>query len=170
MVGNDPPPGGGGNQTVAVQQPQQGADLVHDHQGLHAPPTYSEKLMANIRRSERYSRNVLEINLECENSLQNLDKKVVADTLAMLGIDIKSQLEGYQVTSQKIFVWCKENVGLDKFCREECIRVTSGVTTGLIKPMEQRNVAVTIRGLNLNTPDSLVMECISKSGHIMIER
>ena len=33
--------------------------------------------------------------------------------------------------------------------------------------MEQRNVAVTIRGLNLNTPDSLVMEYISKFGQIV---
>ena len=167
MIGNDPPPGGGGNQTLAEQQPQQEPGLVHDSQGLLAPPSYSEKLMANVRKSERYSRNVLEINLECENSQQNLDKKIIADTFAMLGIDIKSQLEGYQVTSKKIFAWCKESVGLDRFCREECIRVTSGITTGFIKPMEQKNVVVTIRGLNLNTPDSLVMEYISKFGQIM---
>ena len=95
MGGNDPPPDGGGigTPTMAVRQPQQQQPgHVHDQQGCHGPPSYSEKLMANIRKSERYSRNVLEINLECENSQQNLDKKMIADTFAMLGIDIKFQL------------------------------------------------------------------------------
>ena len=75
-------------------------------------------------------------------------------------------MEGYQVTPRKIYAWLKDNISLDKFCREECIRIASGIKTGFIKPMEHRNVTVTIRGLNLNTPDSLVMEYISKFGTI----
>ena len=45
--------------------------------------------------------------------------------------------------------------------------MSSGVKTGLIKPMERKNVSVTIKGINLNSPDSLVMEYISKFGIIV---
>ena len=38
--------------------------------------------------------------------------------------------------------------------------------TGLIKPMDRRNVAVTIKNLNFNTPDTLVMEYLGKFGNV----
>ena len=128
--------------------------------------SYSEKVLVNVKKSERLRRNVLEISLEYDEVNQSIDKEMVANTFSTLGIDIKNHLEGYQVTPRKIFAWCKENISLDKFCREECIRIASGIKTGFIKPMENRNVTVTIRGLNLNTPDSLVMEYLSKFGSI----
>ena len=166
MLNQNPPPGGGANK-MAVPQPQQQPGHVHDLHGQPAPMSYSGKLMANVQKSERFKRNVLEINLEYDDTHQHVDKSMVADTFAMLGIDLKSQLDGYQITSKKIFAWCKEAVSLDRFCREEVFRVTGGVKTGLIKPMEKKNVAVTIRGLNLNTPDSMVMEYISKFGEVV---
>ena len=170
MLNQTAPPDGGAEKG-AVQQPQQQPGLVHDlQQGQSVPASYSGKLMANVQKSERFKRNVLEISLEYDDSHQNVNRSMIADTFAMLGIDSKSHLDGYQFTSKKLFAWCKEGVSLDRFCREEVFRVTSGVTTGLIKPMENRNVALTIRGLNLNTPDSMVMEYITKFGQVVIQK
>lgn len=44
---------------------------------------------------------------------------------------------------------------------EESIRVTENVKTGLIKPMEKKDVTVSIRGLNFNTPDQVVIDYLS---------
>ena len=186
-----PPPEGGGSAPV-VGQPNglpghlpahqvqvQPVQLLPTPQGqvqpaqsgsLPAPPvslSYSDRVKARVQRSERYKRNVLEINLEFDESHVKVEKEVLAKTFSKLGIDIKSQVEGYQVTFKKIFVWCKDQVNLDKFCKDECFRVTSGVKTGIIKPMERKSVPVTIRGLNFNTPDSLVMEYINKFGIVV---
>ena len=131
------------------------------------PGLYSEKLKVNVVRSERLKRKVLEINLESDERTRIiLDKDTIAQLIAKVGIDIKSQLEGYQTASRKLFVWCKDSVNLDRFCSEESIKVSDNIKTGLIKPMDRREVEVKIFRLNLNTPDSLVVEYISKHGNV----
>jgi hypothetical protein len=161
---NPPPKGGGGAESPAP--PQMSGPQQHD-QPQASPLSYSDSLKANIQRSERYKRNVLEIQLEFDEGHVKLEPEAIAKMLSKLGVDVKSQVEACQVTSKKVFIWCKDQVDLDKFCKDECLRVTSGVKTGLIKPMEKKSVSVTIRGINLNTPDSLVMEYISKFGRIV---
>ena len=75
----------------------------------------------------------------------------------------KRQVQVCPGYSNKIFVWLKDNVNIDRFCKDETIRVNGSVKTGLIKPMGRREVAVTIRGLNFNTPDGLVIDYLNIS-------
>ena len=129
--------------------------------------SYSDKVKVRVQTCERIKRNVLEINLEFDvGPRAKVEKDLIAKMLAKIGIDIKSQVEGYQVNNKKIFVWCPDNCDLERFCRDECFKVTDGVKTGLIKPMDRRNVAVTIKNLNFNTPDTLVMEYLGKFGNV----
>ena len=58
-------------------------------------------------------------------------------------------------------------MSLDQFCRDDSIRVKEGIKTGLIKPMGRREVELRISGLNINTPDSLVVDYISKHGRVV---
>ena len=133
--------------------------------------SYSDKLKVNVRREERLKRNVLEIHLENDSRTNiNLDNVTVANLCSRIGIDLKTEVEGVQVmpgNSRKIFVWVKDNCNLDRFCLHESIRVAPGVKTGLIKPMDKKEVAVTIKGLNFNTPDPLVIEYLNKHGKVV---
>ena len=52
----------------------------------------------------------------------------------------------------KVSVWLKQGVKLDKFCKDEKIRVQPGVTTRYIKPAGRNDVTVTIVGLNFKIP------------------
>ena len=129
---------------------------------------YSEKLKVNIIRSERLRRKVLEVQLESDEGVQvYLDKDTINKLIVRLGVDLKTQLEGYQTAKRKLYVWCKDFVQLEQFCPEESIKVKDGIKTGLIKPMDRREVEVRINGLNLNTPDSLVAEYINKHGTVV---
>ena len=135
--------------------------------GSTAGASYSDKVKVRVQTCEGLKRNVLEINLKYDAGPRaKLERDVLAKMLAKIGIDIKSQIEGYQVSNKKIFVWCKDNCDLERFCRDECFKVTEGVKTGLIKPMARQNVTVTIKNLNFNTPDTLVMEYLSKFGNV----
>ena len=148
------PPDGGGN----------GGSKGGGHEGA---VSYSDKVKVRVQNCERLKRNVLEINLDYDSGPRpKIEKDVLAKMLAKIGIDISNQMEGYQVINKKIYVWCKDNCDLERFCRDECFQVTDGVKTGLIKPMERRNVAVTIKNINFNTPDTLVMEYLGKFGNV----
>ena len=68
---------------------------------------------------------------------------------------------------RKLYVWFKVGVDLNQFCREECYRLTNGVKTGSMKPMDRKEVEVTIKGLNLNTPDTMVMEYLGLFGKLV---
>ena len=99
MGGTGPPPGGptGTNQNNLAVPGNQAT-------------SYSEKVKVNVQRSERYKRNVLEINLEFDEKQINVEKDMIAKTFSRIGIDTKTQLEGYQVTPRKIFVWFKDHI------------------------------------------------------------
>ena len=56
--------------------------------------SYSQKVLVNVRKSERLKRNILEIGLEYNDQHQPVSKDMVADTFAMLGINLKQHLEG----------------------------------------------------------------------------
>ena len=134
--------------------------------------SYVDKLKVNVNRFERLTRNVLEINLEKDSSVTfiNLEAETVAKVLSNLGVDIKTQVEAVQTcpgNSKKIFVWLKPAVNIANFCKEESLRVSSGVRTGLIKPMDRTEVTVLIKGLNLNTPDSLILNYLNLHGKVV---
>ena len=99
---------------------------------------YSEKLKVNIVRSERLKRKVLEVQLESDRGVRvQLDKETIGSLIAKIGIDIATQLEGYQIAPWKLYIWCKDAVSLEQFCHDDSIKVSEGVKTGLIKPIGQ---------------------------------
>ena len=122
----------------------------------HERPLYSKQLKMRIQKSERLKRNILEINLENEKNADEIDDNTIAKLFQMVGIN-NSQVEGRQLVPtrmpRKLYNWLKVGVDLNQFCREECYRLTNGVKTGSMKPMDRKEVEVTIKGLNLNTPD-----------------
>ena len=134
--------------------------------------SYVDKLKVNVNRFERLTRNVLEINLEKDSSVTfiNLEAETVAKVLSNLGVDIQTQVEAVQTcpgNSKKIFVWLKPDVNIANFCKEESLKVSSGIRTGLIKPMDRTEVTVLIKGLNLNTPDSLILNYLYLHGKVV---
>ena len=182
MTGPSPPPDPGPkNQSTSptnqfspppTSGPPPQVPLTH---ALPAPPapgvSYSAKLKVNVNRNERLKRNVLEINLDIDQgSSPNIENEIVARLLGRLGIDLTTQVEGIQIrpgNSRKIFVWMKDSIDLTKYCKEESFRVTEGVKTSLIKPMDKLEVSVLVKGLNFNTPDTLVLEYLGKHGKIV---
>ena len=149
MSGNSPPPVGS-----------------YPPVGPPVPIPYSEKVKSRIQRSERLQRNVLEVNLDFDGPQVKVEKDEVGKLFAKMGIDVRSQVEGYQIKNKKVFAWFKLNLNIEKFCRDECFKVKDGVKTGVIKPMDRKDVAVSVRGLDLNTPDTLVMEYLNKFGRV----
>ena len=95
---------------------------------------------------------------------------MIAKLLERVGIP-KGEVEGLQLVPKrmprKIFVWFIEGVDVTQYCRNECYRLATGVKTGTIKPMDSREVEVLIKGLNLNTPDTMVMEYLGLFGKVI---
>ena len=131
---------------------------------------YSDRVKIKIARSERLKRNVLEINLESENNADKIDSDAIANLLQTLGI-LQPDLEGYQISGKKkLFVWLKDGIDLTKYCRDECYRVTTGVKTVLIKPMDNKEVVVRVKGININTPDTLLFSYLSHFGKLVSQK
>ena len=133
--------------------------------------SYAERLKSNVSFSQRLNRNILEISLEKSNR-QSLSQDIGSDSIAnvfkTLGINISSQLEGYQIHQKgfvsTISVWFREGINIEKFCKDISVRVNDEVRTGLIRPAGKPEVTVT--GLDFNTPDTLVMEYLNKFGNV----
>lgn len=140
--------------------------------GLH--PTYAERLKTNVNYDQRLKRNVLEVVLERidRDAEMVLDEQCVARLLRSIGMDVETQVEGYQIhhhgRSSMISVWAMKGLNLERFCKEEGITVTKGIMTGRIRHAGRKDVTVTISGLDFNTPDTLILEYIKKFGGIII--
>ena len=138
--------------------------------------SYAEKLKTNVNYDQRLKRNVLEITLEkTEKDAEIiLDDKCVARICQSLGMDIVSDVEGYQVyhngRTSTISVWLYKGRNLDRFCKAESIKVSKGVITTMIRPAGRRDVTVSIHGLDFNTPDSFVIDYIKAFGGDVINR
>ena len=167
MTGNSPPTGGPG--------PPPGHVPVHPPHGdgqVDASSTisYSDRLMMNVKRTERLKRKVLEITLEVDNQVQvRVERSDAAKVATRIGLDPLRDLEGYQIcpgNSKKILLWLKESCNIERYCKDEVYRVAPGIRTGFIRPMDRRQVVVTVKGLNFNTPDSLVVEYLNKHGKV----
>ena len=128
-----------------------------------------------MRYDQRLQRNVLEIVIEKtdKNAEIVMNPESVARVCRSVGMDIESQVEGYQVHpsgggNRMISVWLKENVNPERFCKEESIQVSKGVVTGAIRPAGRTDVTVSVTGLDFNTPDNLVRDYITKFGGVII--
>ena len=136
--------------------------------------SYADRLKTNVSYNERLKRNILEITLEKteKDAEMVLDQECIAKLLRSMGMDIMTQMEGYQVQyngrTSVISVWAMKGLDLERFCKEEGIKVTKGIMTGNIRPAGRKDVTVSVTGLDFNTPDSLVFEYIKKFGGIIM--
>ena len=136
--------------------------------------SYSDRLKTNVRYDQRLKRNVLEITLEktdTEAELDDVDQEAIARVFKTLGIDIVTQVQGYQVHYKGkisiISVWMGAGISLDRFCKDINIKVVNGVMTGMIRPAGKKDVTVTVAGLDFNTPDNFVVDYLNKFGTVM---
>ena len=134
--------------------------------------SYSERLKANVNYNQRLKRNELEITLEKteKDADLNVGDACLERVLKSIGVNV-SQVEGYQTKYRGKYsimsVWMEPGVNLDRFCKEETIKVTKGVSTGYIRPAGRPEVVVTITGLDFNTPDLFVIEYLGKFGTVV---
>jgi hypothetical protein len=114
-----------------------------------------------ILRDERLKRNVLEINIALDQNVK-IEKEAVAKFFSCMGLKAGpgGDLEGFQLKRKKVFAWLIDGSDLGKYCTVEVFRIAPGIKTALIKPMDRREVQVTISGLNINTPDSFIFTYI----------
>ena len=66
-------------------------------------------------------------------------------------------------------MWLEQGVDLNQLCYSDSYKLGVGVKTGVIKPMDRREVEVLLKGLNINTPDSSVLHYLSHFGKIVKE-
>ena len=132
--------------------------------------SYADRLKTNVRFDQRLKRNVLEITLEKtgKDSEMDVGQADIVRIFNTLGIDIATQVQGYQVQFKGkvslISVWMGPGINLERFCKDVNIRVKEGVMTGMIRPAGKTDVKVTIVGLDFNTPDTFVFDYLSKFG------
>ena len=108
--------------------------------------SYADQLKTNVRYDQRLKRNVLEIVLDFTDNLVYITEDELARLFKNLGIDIISQVEGTQVKGKFITIWLANGVNIDRFCREDSIKVTDGVVTNTIRPANRKDVTVTVSG------------------------
>ena len=147
--------------------------------GLPQPPgppqtlvTYSDKMKLNLKRSERLKRKVLEITVESQGNFK-INEEDVAKLMTRLGIDQRTHMEGFQIcpgNSKKILFWLKDHCDISKFCKDESFRINENVRTGMIRQMDRTEVTVTVKGLNFNTPDTVVIEYLNKHGKVVTDK
>ena len=71
---------------------------------------------------------------KCEKGVViDIDQKCVSKLLKNLGMDIKEQVEGYQIKNRMISVWMVNGVSMDRFCKEDSVKVAPGIKTGFIQ-------------------------------------
>ena len=154
----------------------------HDPGGVQRGPlhraeqqtSYANRLKTNVSYNARLKRNILEITVEkTEREAEvNINDVCVERIVKSIGMDIMSQVEGYQVMydgrTSMIKVWATKGLDLERFCKVEGIKIGKGVVTGQIRPAGRKDVTLTAIGLDFNTPDSLIFEYIQKFGAVII--
>ena len=150
-----------------------GSNTVNNQRNAQS---YADRARMNVRFDQRLKRNVLDIDVEKENTDDEmfLDQDRIAKLCSNIGMKIDTDVEGYQISYRgkygKIAVWCKEGIDILKFCRHEIFQVCKGVNTKNIRPSGKPDVTVTFAGLDFNTPDTLVQEYISKFGGKLVSK
>ena len=102
------------------------------------PRSYADKLKTYVRFDQVLKRNVLDISLEgADPGNNNVESGDVQRLLSKLGIEIQTQVQGYQVHHGRPFhleVWLAPGVNIDRFCKEDIIQVNKTVKTSYIRP------------------------------------
>ena len=152
--GGQPPPGGG---NISAGGPVR---------------SYSEKLRTNVNYNQRLKRNLLEISLERTEKDADLNVGIDCMERVMTSVGIDPALPVGFLTKYRgnfiiMSVWFEPSVNLDRFCKDEKIKVSKGVSTGYIRPAGRPEVVVTLTGLDFNTPDQFVIEYLSKFGSVV---
>ena len=150
--------------------PNKSEDLLRppDPKSDSSAPTYAESLKTNIKWDSRLKRNVLEIFVESDsNVFVDIPASEIDKLFKTIGIDVRSQVEGYFRRGSKIFAWLANGIDLDRFCRSEAIRINKNVKTRFIRPAGKKEVSVKVSGLDFNTPDSYVLEYLQKFGKVV---
>ena len=80
-------------------------------------PLYADKLKANVTYDQRLKRNILEVMIEKNDRDSNcvLDQGCIARLLSYIGVNIGTQVKGYQVTygvTIVISVWIQVSPGV----------------------------------------------------------
>ena len=125
-------------------------------------------MKTNVRFDQRLKRNVLEILLERSHKEAelNVGQEDLVRVFGTLGIEIESHVTGWHIQYRGpiaiISVWMASGINIDRFCKDINIRVKEGVMTSSIRPAIKTAVKVTLIGLDFNTPDSFVFECLGK--------
>ena len=159
-----PPPGGG----TSKEHPKAGYQDHHGKADDVPKNSYADRLKTNVRFDQRLQRNILEIVLEKHRDVEvDLDHECIAKLLKSIGIDIQNQVEGYFIKQKIISVWLVKGIDLDRFCKEESIRVAHGITTSFIRPAGRIDVTVSVCGLDFNTPDTFLIEYLNKFGTVL---
>ena len=108
-------------------------------EGHQRPSLYSEKLKTNVTWDNKLKRNVLEITLEkVEDTFVDLGQEAIARLFKTLGINTEREVEGYFQRNKSIHVWLINGINLDKFCKNESIKVTKNIKTGFIRPARRK--------------------------------
>ena len=141
---------------------------IHQGSAQKKPGLYSEKLKTHVTWDNKLRRNVLEITLDKkEDTFVDLGQEPIYRLFRTLGINSEKEVEGYFQKSHSIHVWLVNGINLDRFCKNESIRVTKDIKTGFIRPAGKKEVTVTISGLDFNTPDTFVMGYLAKFGTVV---
>ena len=133
--GGQPPPGGG---NISAGGPVR---------------SYSEKLRTNVNYNQRLKRNLLEISLERTEKDADLNVGIDCMERVMTSVGIDPALPVGFLTKYRgnfiiMSVWFEPSVNLDRFCKDEKIKVSKGVSTGYIRPAGRPEVVVTLTGLH----------------------
>ena len=136
--------------------------------GLLTPNKWVKRPQVNIHRNERLKRNVLEINIDTDQKSCKIEKEAVAKLFSCMGLKAGAggDLEGFQIKRKKVYAWLLEGSDLGKYCTDEVFKIAPGIKTTIIKPMDRREVQVTISGLNINTPDSFIFSYVAFFGKL----
>ena len=129
--------------------------------------SYSDKMKLNLKRSELLKRKLLEITVASKGNFK-LEEEDVAKLMTRLGVDPVFQI--CPGNSRKILIWLTDSCDIFKYCKDESFRINETVRTGVIRPMDRKEVTVTIKGLNFNTPDNLVIDYLSKHGNVISDK
>ena len=138
--------------------------------------SYSDRVKSNVKFDKRLKRNILGISIEkadIEIAI-DIDHEDVARICQTLGIQISSEVEGYNIhyygRKAILYVWMVAGINLEKYCKDKSIRVRDGLGIGMIRPSGKKEVTVTVTGVDFNTPDSLVIEYLNKFGNVVSDR
>ena len=123
------------------------------------------------------NKNVLEIILQKDEKGPFLvNQEECVKLLRKLGIDTRPgyQMEEIQVCPNgrgSILVTFKKEVPIESFCRYDVIEVTnSGIRAVNVKPVNKREVVISVKNIHPNTKDEVVFDYLNRFGKVVTNK